>query len=1004
MVAPADGCGLPVPRDDSGPVHQQHASVVAHNVPPPPVHSHTAGGMSGADSSSSDHRNHHNNAASTTIAGSLLPPHKEPGFHTIRRTFNRVRRSNAAGSSAAAASAGHPSRSETDSSIERHHHHHHKYKGGAASKRGNSGKASELILLDAKEPSSKKRKLTAAAVAPSLDRVGSDYDDEYDDAGGNGSSSGSGTEGGYAASASSNDRGPAGDGGAGSSSPSVSSSDGSAGDRHRHKRGRPLLLNHPPTTTSTSHQTVRPLLRRREDSSLSVSSEIADFSSGSSSEGGDRQSFAAAFAPSPSPSRRSSPSLSSSDEEPDPEDNVATNRKAPIPGSRPPRQLQVKAPCCKPPILTVGCDVMAHVLTFLEPPDILDVLTVPLCKDWLNNFTRQPELWRVLCLLEPFKAQVEPEEEGRASSSCSSSGNIKNSSSDDDSSYPADVEVELRRTFGRSRLLYTSFVRCLRYLSRIKEDAVSGRRAPSVVDYGARHLSGRTADLGANQNLHRFLHRARGVVIRHRAAASANNHHNASAAASDHSDISDEDDNAAHHPAAAQAHPEAAAIGVSDDGSSTSVPTPPPPPSTAPHHLKKRRDTDDEGAKKPASASSATAPSTQGKKAKKRVKYGHSILTQRLLGPAADGTPGQQNELPWSCAIYSIVNWMVAFSDVEGIQTMCLKVLPFILEDEQQRMTAQRAGLTDIVLRGMVMFPDSIALHTAAFHTIVLLARPLGGQEGMLFHSSMVNSSGIFSAENGSADGRNGIAVMLDSMRRFQHQEVLQAMSCWSLVNIALAPSQKEMLVRLGGIEVTANAMTTHPFSAEVQFRALFALINLVIPSVSDPAVNNNEGGEGGGANDINVRDGGAAGAGAVPVEDSSEREMLEDTVDQLVGLVVAAMKTFCASEAILNRACLVLHNLSLTQEFHEPLVLTPNCYQMLEWCLANYPTDQVLQQSAAGTLHRLQITLSSDETLRNRFANALQSQQRESLERAHREALALQGGEQQQQQEVLLE
>jgi hypothetical protein len=171
---------------------------------------------------------------------------------------------------------------------------------------------------------------------------------------------------------------------------------------------------------------------------------------------------------------------------------------------------------------------------------------------------------------------------------------------------------------------------------------------------------------------------------------------------------------------------------------------------------------------------------------------------------------------------------MVAFSDVEGIQTLCMKALSFLLENEQQRMTAQRAGLTDVVLRGMVLFPNSVQLHIAAFHTIVLLARPLGGREGMLFHSSMV-ASGIFGGEN-SQHRKNGIAVMLDSMRRFGDNEVLQAMSCWALVNIALAPAQKVVLVKLGGIQATTNAMRRHPFSAEVQFRALFALINLVIP------------------------------------------------------------------------------------------------------------------------------------------------------------------------------
>lgn len=206
---------------------------------------------------------------------------------------------------------------------------------------------------------------------------------------------------------------------------------------------------------------------------------------------------------------------------------------------------------------------------------------------------------------------------------------------------------------------------------------------------------------------------------------------------------------------------------------------------------------------------------------------GYSMITNRLLGPSASGEPGSL-DLSWSCAIYSIVNWMVSFSDVEGIQTLCLKVLPFILENEQQRQTAQRAGLTDIVLREMVLFPDSVQLHIAALHTIVLLARPLGGREGMLFHSSMV-LTGIFGGQH-TAHPKSGIAVVVEAMQRFEDNDILQAMSCWALVNIALAPSQKAELVKLGGIKATCNAMLRHPFSAEVQFRALFALINLVIP------------------------------------------------------------------------------------------------------------------------------------------------------------------------------
>jgi hypothetical protein len=61
---------------------------------------------------------------------------------------------------------------------------------------------------------------------------------------------------------------------------------------------------------------------------------------------------------------------------------------------------------------------------------------------------------------------------------------------------------------------------------------------------------------------------------------------------------------------------------------------------------------------------------------------------------------------------------MVAFADVEGIQNMCLKCQPYLLEDE-----------------AMVLFPNSIELHTVAFHTLVLLTRPLGSRGYALPHS-----------------------------------------------------------------------------------------------------------------------------------------------------------------------------------------------------------------------------------------------------------------------------
>jgi hypothetical protein len=851
------------------------------------------------------------------VDASLLEPYRETSVHTIRKTFHRCAK-----------------RASTRSSDSCGDEEWPAFKRRRLMSRSASAKCGEprLAMSPTAEPAcAQKKRQTRGA-----------RDDE------DGSAGSSGTEGGYAASMSS------GGNGALMGSCSSPSSDDSCEINEQRKRRL-----HSPSSSCLRQKSTggrhRPFLSKKVHMTNSLSSEIADFSSSTSAD--ERCNVNAFEAGSESASISSSSNDDAFSNEDPAEERVAKNTpasKAPLRRRPAPRwhPLSCRVPTSnsvrsredgirnqlvhiddqKPaarttgypilkgrtPIMALGCDVMAHVLTYLEPQEILATLTMPLSKDWLNTFTKQPELWRVLCLLEPFKAQVDDH-------------GYDSTDSDDDYDSDCDLpfhdEENAKTTFGKYRILYTSFIRCMRYLVRIKDDAVNGRPL-SVIDYAVDQSrgTGGSQNIQDNRNLQQFLSRARSVM------------------------------------APASAFPVVQQVA-----------------SHAPVNL-----SDDEGLALKSKAGGVLTPGNDYKKQSKssealnsKVKFGHSKLTQRLLGPTASGAVGEV-DLPWSCGIYSIVNWMVAFADVEGIQTMCLKVLPFLLENEQQRITAQRAGLTDIVLRGMVLFPESAQLHIAAFHTIVLLARPLGGREGMLFHTSMVNSTGIFcSTEQGAAGGKSGIAVLLDSMRRFQSDEVLQAMSCWSLVNIALAPAQKEVLVKLGGIEVTAQAMLEHPYNAEVQFRALFALINLVIPAVGLPRPDS-----------IVV---------AYPDNEesaSSSDEELSDRVnfdiDQIVHLVILSMKTFCSNEAILNRACLVLHNLSLTPAYHEAMLWTPNCYQMLEWCLGNYRTDQVLQQSAAGTLHRLQITLSNNGTLRSRFAGFIHAQQQHSLEQAHREAMLL--------------
>jgi hypothetical protein len=678
-----------------------------------------------------------------------------------------------------------------------------------------------------------------------------------------------------------------------------------------------------------------------------------------------------------------------------------------------------KAETPKAHIYNVGIDILVQCLAFLEPQEVLSTLTCPLSKTWRQLYCKQGQLWKVLCLAEPFHARL---------------GSSKSGSSDDDGNFSmttSSTASEMRSVFGQYRLLYTSFVRCIAYVHKIQREAIRQSkdqpahkllettndssvsslplpRLATSVPGANREVQGvsRAAPLleqGLPCSFGTFLARARvaaqqqgtavaleGATLRvDSGAESLQSSLSASCFSSSCSESSDD-----HSTSSVESHREL--------GAAVSAPT----SIRALDHAEpkgKKRDSSIaqisgsllRQARKKARESTFTHPassssplpvaraegggisSNQGAKNwTGGPKFAPSKLTAALLGSSTTGKsrePGHV-DLPWSCAVYAVINWMVAFSDVLGIQVTCLKALPALLEDERQRSTAQLAGLTGIVIRAMITFKDSVDLHTSAFHTLVLLARPLGGKEGMLFHRTMVGGNhqgqpgqdmehaganagqaphrqeprGIFEmGSTGQATSTgNGTAVILDSMRRFVSDESLQAMACWSMVNIALIPSQKSMLVRLGGIGVLSQAMMMHPMSAEVQFRALFALINLVIPCEQS----------------ANLHEDGMTSRVAV------EKGMLDENVGQITHLVVAAMKNFCTTKAILNRACLVLHNLSLNREYHSTLLWAPNCYEMMQWTMTNYPNDRVIEQSTSGTLQRLQQTLREDEDLRVKF------------------------------------
>lgn len=506
-----DGSALQVPGDDgSNRLAGGPATVVASRLLPPNSDTTTNASSSGS-------------GGEGETKDSLLEPLHKPDYHTIKRTFSKLpRRESRRGQRSSATDC-----SSSEDAIAKK----------AQGKHAPTTHGSETSRRRAEDSMARSKASSQARGRSSLSLESIKSNNRDGDGGGSssgsgtegGSSSGSGTEGGYAGSASSNEL--SGEQHGSCSSPSISSSEGSR-HKSKSKRHRNLEDNGQRTTS-----------KQGDDGSgdSSASSEIADFSSGNSDDGEDAGVFtiktvsASPSAPPPLPYASNDLEMSyirAKREAAEDQQRLidATERKrkavvaeaeswkrhrmpatatstkvkpAPWPRARIRVKDDAKAKLIKrTSILNIGSDIMAHVLTFLQPPEILDVLTMPLSKDWRQNFTSQPELWRVLCLVEPFKARIEDEDDSSSSESFYSLTQRYDS-------FP-------KRFLDRYRLMYTSFVRCMKYLSQIREDAIDGR-PPSYIDYGVTDDGEDTQLLvGTNKSLHSFLARARGVVVESR--------------------------------------------------------------------------------------------------------------------------------------------------------------------------------------------------------------------------------------------------------------------------------------------------------------------------------------------------------------------------------------------------------------------------------------------------------------------------------------------------------
>ena len=137
-------------------------------------------------------------------------------------------------------------------------------------------------------------------------------------------------------------------------------------------------------------------------------------------------------------------------------------------------------------------------------------------------------------------------------------------------------------------------------------------------------------------------------------------------------------------------------------------------------------------------------------------------------------------------------------------------------------------------------------------------------------------------------------------------------------MNLALDRAQKATLLAAGGLDAVLAATRAHPRDAEVQFRALFALINLVIPE----------------------HDGGARAAPDVRA-----------AVAAVARAVLDAMAAFPDDEKLVRCGCLVLHNLSLDDPNVGALRAAGVAKPLL--AAADSHADADVQRSAHSTMRR---------------------------------------------------
>ena len=93
------------------------------------------------------------------------------------------------------------------------------------------------------------------------------------------------------------------------------------------------------------------------------------------------------------------------------------------------------------PVYFVGSDIMAYILLYLNPPEIRNIISIPLSKHWQEIYTYPQDIWKILCSSKLFYAKFDIPK-------------TKNSSNSVET-FPLCNDLGVRHKFGIYRFLYT---------------------------------------------------------------------------------------------------------------------------------------------------------------------------------------------------------------------------------------------------------------------------------------------------------------------------------------------------------------------------------------------------------------------------------------------------------------------------------------------------------------------------------------------------------------------